>query len=772
MATNTTIIVVLGSRKAGERLLASHNSAVDSTENGTLVLGGRPAQRNVQLVSGYSPKRRFLFHALETDTKLDEIEQKVIEHIHRLGALNANVGGIVFMCNEKSSLDAGAFPFQEGTKFLDLSGKSLFEKLTVVPLIHDHGAMAHFNALSETRKGMRILPVRDPSVVLPKVLPWVAKGEDARRNQIRDIYSTAAKSVRRNSHQAVILLAGHSGHGKSKTINRLIGQQLLSVGRGTLGSTTKVIQRVQVHSTSEELSSEITVAFDDTPGLEDTTFEDRELNASLLRTYKHKHFKDIYPNVILLVAAWESITPDAHNEPAHFTSAIGKTIYTLYRSDLVDDQRANIIVVVSRSMSSFHQFDDYKTTKEKHAQWRIEEGRRRGIITDLQRKMFPRSSPWEIAFIENGGGKDMGTKFPVLPDGQLSHQNLYDAIHSIIKRPSSDGSLDLVGIQALQVLTGAEPLGSSAVAREKVLVDASKEEMVKLEELKAKPLPQSPREVIQNLASTYFGVTYNGALGTFGRTNVLEKQKIVPRPEPELENFRQMTHQLTLERRHYSSDWAFRAAVSKSSQCWILHCKTQRVVADQQLSKDMLKLIGRLPSWSPEEQPKYTQFFTNCGTHVITQLVLGGTLRAIVDATNDGRQNVMIFRDGGASVAAQLTDHLETNFPPSMSSSVWKDTRDKWIQALEKEPVFCPDHELTEYKLIYELKGLTPAQKRCLESGYESYIASRPQNDKTSDRKVPRTGHDSLQRASNLAEAVKLLRDAVTQALYRLWQGR
>ncbi|KAJ7440317.1 hypothetical protein B0H11DRAFT_2099889 [Mycena galericulata] len=768
MAANTTIIVVLGSRRAGERLLASHKSAVESTETGSLVLGGRPAQGNVQLVSGYSPKRRFLFHTLETDTKLDEIEQKVTEDIQRLGALNANVGGIVFMCNEKY-LDAGAFPFQEGTKFLDLSGKSLFEKLTVVPLIHDHGAMAHFNALSETRKGMRIISVRDPSVVLPQVLSWVAKDEDARRNQIRDIYSTAAQSVRRNSQQAVILLAGLSGHGKTKTINRLIGQELLSVVSRTLGSSTKVRLSLDV---TTELSSEITVAFDDTPSFDDTTFEDRESNASLLHTYKLKHFKDIYPNVILLVAAWESIMPDAHKEPAQFGTAIGKTVHTLYRSNLVDDQRANIAVVVTKSMSSLHQFDDYKTTKEKHAQWRIEEGRRRGIITDLQRKMFPRSSPWEIVFIENGGGKDMSAKFPVLPDGQLSHQNLYDAIHSIIKRPSSDGSLDLVGIQALQVLIGAAPLGSSAGTQTEVLVDASKGETAKLEKITAKTLPQSPREIIQNLASTYFGVTYNDVLGTFGRTNVLIKQEIVPRPERELGDFRPMAHLFTMERRHYSSDWAFRAAVSKNSQCWILHCKTQRVVADERLSEDMQKLIRRLPSWSPEEQPKYTQFFTNCGTHVITQLVLGGTLRAIVDTTNDGRQSVMIFRDGGALVAAQLTDHLEKNFPPSVSSSPWKDTRDKWIQTLEKDPVFLPDHTLTKYTLIYELNGLTTDQQRWLKSGYQSYIASRPQNDKTSDRKVSRTGHDSLQRASNLAEAVKLLRDAVTQALYRLWQGR
>ncbi|KAJ7267858.1 hypothetical protein C8J57DRAFT_1228475 [Mycena rebaudengoi] len=741
MAGNITIIVVLGSRKAVERLLASHKSAVDSTETRTLLVAGYP---------------RFHFHTLPADTRLKEIEQKVTAQIQNLGALNANVGGIVFFCSEKYR-DPKAFPFHDNTRFLDLSGNSLFEKLTVVPLIPDLDATAHFKALA--KKGVPIVKEGDPNAVLTWVLNWVAKGTEARRNMIQNIYGDAAMRVRRNGRQAVILLVGNSAHGKSKTINRLVGQELLYVGRGTLGSTTKVIQRVQVHSTSKELSSEITVAFDDTPSLEDNTFDHRELNTSLLHTYKLRHFPDIYPNVILLVVAWDSIIPDAHKKPDHFESALGKTIYALYCLNLVDDQRTNIVVVVTKSMSS----PDYKDTNEKNAQWGIEEGRRRGIITDLQRKLFPRSSPWEIVFIENGGGTDMKAKFPVLPDGQLSHQNLYDAIHNIIKRPSADGSLDLVGIQALQVLTGAAPLAPLAKDPE-VLVATS---MVKLKEI-PKPLPQPPRDVNEDLASIYLGVTYDDALGTFGRTNVLEKQQIVPRPEYKLDDFRQMDNPFTLPLRHYSSDWAFRAAtaISKNSQFWILQCTTQVIVGHKKLSKDMLNLIRCLPPWSPGEQPKYAQFFTDYGTHVLTQLVLGGTVRAIVDSTKNG-QSVMIFRDGGASVAADLTLFLERCFPPSRSpfeskatSDEWKATSDKWIAALKKEPVFCPDHELTKYTPIYELTGLTPAQQTFLEKGYKSYMASRPQNDKTWARKGPRTEDESLQREFNLAEAVKLLLDA------------
>ncbi|KAJ7348409.1 hypothetical protein DFH08DRAFT_1000227 [Mycena albidolilacea] len=582
------------------------------------------------------------------------------------------------------------------------------------------GSTVPLKELSE--KGVRILNVSEPSVVLPNALSLVAEADDGRRNQLQEIYSKAAQRVRRH------------------------------------------------------------VAFDDTPGVEQTTSKDTESTASLLLRYKTNHFTDIYPNVILLVAEWASIKPDAHNESAAFTSAIGKTLYALYSSNLVDEQRSNVVVVVTKSLSSLHEFDDYKTMNEKYAQWRIEEGRRRGVITDLQRKMFARSSPWEIVFIENGGGSDMSAKFPVLPDGLLSHQNLYDAICDIIKRPSSDGSLDLVGIQALQMLTGAGPSRSLAEARNEVLIGASQQNLVKHEKITTKPLPQSPDLIMQERASNYLGMTYDNAVGTFGCTNVLEEQNIDLRPVTKRRDFERMVHPLPHRqtgklnydrlRSHYSSDWAFHAAVS-SSQCHILHCESRVITASNpRLSADMKALIGRLPPWSRGEQPKYTQFFKNYGTHVITQLVLGGTVRAIVDSTKN--PNIMIFRDGGASVAAELTVYLEQNFPTLASSSGWKETREKWIQALEKEPVFCPDHELTQYKPIYDFAGLTSAQRADLARAYREYVASRPQNDKTSARKVYRTGHDSdwLRRDRNLEEAVNDLVDAVTQALYRTYQGR
>ncbi|KAJ7929814.1 hypothetical protein B0H13DRAFT_1859301 [Mycena leptocephala] len=84
------------------------------------------------------------------------------------------------------------------------------------------------------------------------------------------IYGANAIETRRHAEQAIILLVGHSGHGKSKTINRLMGRDLLPIGRTTAWvprqSYRKVIQRVKLPSHNSDTGLTITVAFDDTPG--------------------------------------------------------------------------------------------------------------------------------------------------------------------------------------------------------------------------------------------------------------------------------------------------------------------------------------------------------------------------------------------------------------------------------------------------------------------------------------------------------------------------
>jgi hypothetical protein len=242
---------------------------------------------------------------------------------------------------------------------------------------------------------------------------------------------------------------------------------------------------VPVHD--DETGVTVTIAFDDTPGDADTTYSHREDNASLMRLYKQCYFPEpepnprsqtsplanhhhTFPNVILLVAAWDSITPDAHNNPEHFTSAIGKSMFNLIAPGLVDPERANVIVVVTKSKSSWDQFDDCESEEEKNNQWNVEAGRRMAIILDLQRKVFPKSTSWPVVFIENGGGSKMNAPYIMLPNGKLSHQNLFEAICDVIAPRDRDIAHDLAGIHALRLLSGADHLDSAYKATTEILL--------------------------------------------------------------------------------------------------------------------------------------------------------------------------------------------------------------------------------------------------------------------------------------------------------------
>jgi predicted GTPase len=77
----------------------------------------------------------------------------------------------------------------------------------------------------------------------PKTLPANGNTKLDEQARLLQLYQDWARQTGRHYDQAIILLIGHSGHGKSKTINRLVGHDLLEVGQvHKLGSTTKVRQ--------------------------------------------------------------------------------------------------------------------------------------------------------------------------------------------------------------------------------------------------------------------------------------------------------------------------------------------------------------------------------------------------------------------------------------------------------------------------------------------------------------------------------------------------
>jgi hypothetical protein len=158
------------------------------------------------------------------------------------------------MCNQLGS--STYFPFTGSTSFLGLSGASLFGKLCVVAPSSGQNLERYWPDL--VNLGMRILPSESrPDELFRQILGGYssyrtssllisskisASSTETLAVNVADIYVKAAAMNRRDPQRAVLLLVGQSGHGKSKTINRLIGQELLPIGESTLGSTTKVRQ--------------------------------------------------------------------------------------------------------------------------------------------------------------------------------------------------------------------------------------------------------------------------------------------------------------------------------------------------------------------------------------------------------------------------------------------------------------------------------------------------------------------------------------------------
>jgi MAC/Perforin domain len=271
---------------------------------------------------------------------------------------------------------------------------------------------------------------------------------------------------------------------------------------------------------------------------------------------------------------------------------------------------------------------------------------------------------------------------------------------------------------------------------------------------------------------------------------------------------------------HYSSSLAFKSARSVESQLHLLRCVTAvaNVPHNAALSKEMMAQIERLPPLpaaggstesrqAMQAMQQYHDFFASHGTHIVLRVAFGGVLRvisqvmegstfsytqdhastidhavgpAVPHETTSRRSTetyqVMIFRDGGGAVASQLTRTLEQQFsdlrnPSSLSSqSDWTGVRTQWIDALQNDPVFCPDDEETKYCWLYDLASLTKKQRADLKRASKSYLAAWPKQEMgvTMDGsaehvalrngnpgKYTRTNTEKINRVGNYTKVVK-----------------
>ena len=271
------------------------------------------------------------------------------------------------------------------------------------------------------------------------------------------------------------------------------------------------MQRVSVQNPGPDGRVSVTVSFDDTPGLTDTKFADRGVNEDLVRRYGEEYYpkmhssdkpglstrkktcpnleaiedwvrqydeehpdmvpsrksgssiRDTYPNIILLVISWDSVKIDH--------SSIRKTIHYLAQSYLVDEERQNVIVVVTKSLTYWNDYEDFSPQRDKDKEWQVDVDLKTRIINDLRSELFMSSISWPVVFVENGGG--LSGRQRVLPNGETSPHNLFKAIQELVAAHEPFGIPDLVGIHALRFVTGLVPCELTQVATLCQIVDGS-----------------------------------------------------------------------------------------------------------------------------------------------------------------------------------------------------------------------------------------------------------------------------------------------------------
>jgi hypothetical protein len=198
------------------------------------------------------------------------------------GRVVTNIAAIVFMYNDALG-DVTLFPFNDKAVFLGLADQSLFEKIVVAcpPSISPGYLWRFLKWWTMVNQGLRVLRLgSEPEAILSRIMAGYDQLHRARGNVdieheanqtlpdslTEDSESHGDKSLESSNlkpgtssynnqaayeptfgslkvpGQTVILVVGETQQGKSKTINRLMGENVVPVRSSTaLGSTTKVV---------------------------------------------------------------------------------------------------------------------------------------------------------------------------------------------------------------------------------------------------------------------------------------------------------------------------------------------------------------------------------------------------------------------------------------------------------------------------------------------------------------------------------------------------
>ncbi|CAL8138846.1 unnamed protein product [Orchesella dallaii] len=283
-------------------------------------------------------------------------------------------------------------------------------------------------------------------------------------------YSGGALILGRPLNTVMIFMGGASGAGKSTTINELFEDTgLCSTSSSTSETKHPVRLRKQLNVTRESPPVIGNLTFVDVPGAFDTDGKNEVANFASIRKFRDSSLElqsrkavakvvpncaaTVYPNVILFVV---NATDNRILGPNSF---FRKSLESFKLHDLFDKKHPNLIIVLSHARSIGGKAKFTKLLQEKTQNIRKVTQEVLGV-TDV-----------DVVPVENDGdGQDLDKRgdFYVLPNGELSHYNLFQAMRKIFIRNN-----DIMG----RLFTGWYFGPSCPEKKTKAVVDTSKMEL-------------------------------------------------------------------------------------------------------------------------------------------------------------------------------------------------------------------------------------------------------------------------------------------------------
>ena len=255
-------------------------------------------------------------------------------------------------------------------------------------------------------------------------------------HQASQLVGSSLKAYR-NPYEAMVVLYGVTGHGKSSTLNHLFKTDIIPTC-DYRSCTQDVIEYVVTMDSPHWNVKELEIGFVDTPGFGDTASDAKNIeNLAKIDNFISNHpflrspFSQIriYPNIVMIIVNADD------KRLGDLNSQFAKMLRMLSKFKIVDKVRPNVVIVLTHAMSI-----------RPHSKYLEKINKKLEFVDYMTRLYFGLSFP--IVFIDNElEDLESHGDWTLLPDGTRQPLNLFDAMISLMKQ-----SGDEIGIETIRLL--------------------------------------------------------------------------------------------------------------------------------------------------------------------------------------------------------------------------------------------------------------------------------------------------------------------------------